>query len=186
MSALPAALARRLDRIEALREEALGLAGRLEPGRLTTPPRPGAWSVLEIVEHLVVGEVDVMGDLTDAAERPGRRRRLRHRLTLPLVMGVLRFRIPVKVPSEGMLPTGDRTLDELAEAWRERHGRLRALTAELGRAGRRRAIFRHPVAGPLTLPQTLRLIEVHLRRHLRQIREVEEALREDESGADAG
>lgn len=159
----------RLHRIETKRQQLLTRAGAMEAERLTARPRPEKWSTLEILEHLVLAERDVFGDLTAAAPRQPRRRRVRDHLRFVVVMVVLRFDIPVRAPSRAMLPTGARTLDDLRQAWEAHHGQLRALIERGDRTLTRGAIFRHPVAGPLTLRQALLMLEVHLDRHTRQI-----------------
>ena len=49
---------------------------------------------------------------------------------------------------------------------RNRLGYVTALDAE----GLRRAPFRHPITGPLTTAQAIRIADVHLRRHTGQLR----------------
>lgn len=88
-------------------------------------------------------------------------------------MGVLRFDIPVKIPAKAMRPVGGRTLQELGASWKENHSCLRTFVAALDTSGAKRAIFRHPVAGPISVNQGLLMLELHLDRHIRQIRRLE-------------
>lgn len=162
----PMSALRQLDRIEQKRTSLLDAVARLEPSRLDAHPVPGKWSIREIIEHLVLAERSVLGDLSGLQERP---RSFRHRVRYLIVMGVLRGRIPVRAPSTAMLPTGERSLPELRETWDESHRRLRAYVSGLDRRGLRRAVFRHPFAGPLPVPQALRMLEAHLATHTRQI-----------------
>ena len=85
-----------------------------------------------------------------------------------IVMFILRFDIPVKVPSTGMLPKG-RHLEVLERRWRELHQGVRDFVHSLSRDRERAGIFVHPVAGPLTVGQMLFMLDVHLQRHARQI-----------------
>lgn len=163
-------LLRRLEAVDARRRALLDEISALDPGTLERRPADGGWNLLEVVEHLVMAEVDVLGDLDAARERPSRRRTVRHRFGYLLVLAILGLGIPVKVPSQGMLPKGGRTLEELRAAWDDTHRRLRAYAASMDAESLRRAPFRHPVAGPLTLGQAVRMLEVHLRRHQGQIR----------------
>jgi len=159
----------RLTRIEATRRLVLERAAALTSERLTARPGHDRWSMLDILEHLVLAERDVFGDLSTAGARQPQRRRVRDHVSFVVVMAVLRFGIPVKAPSRGMLPTGARTLDDLRQSWEEHHRQLRALIDGGTRAVTGGAIFRHPVAGPLTMRQALAMLEVHLDRHRRQI-----------------
>ena len=53
---------------------------------------------------------------------------------------------------------------------------MRAYVAGLGPEGFRRAVFEHPVAGPLTVEQAVRMDQVHLETHVRQIRRLQRLL----------
>jgi uncharacterized damage-inducible protein DinB len=165
MSPSPQALIRSLDdQRRALLESLDSLSGE----ELRTRPHPGAWSILEILEHLVVSEAAILQGLPPRAELVDRPRNLSNRIKLLVVMAVLRWRIPVKVPSRRMLPTGQRSLDELRTQWDEHLTWLGAFVAEAGDAASG-ACFSHPVAGPVTLIQALRMDLLHLRTHQRQI-----------------
>jgi len=85
-------------------------------------------------------------------------------------MAILRFGIPVKVPSRRMVPTGQAPLTELRKRWDGNLHWLRTYAAGLEGGGEQRAVFLHPVAGPITLAQALRMDRLHLGVHLRQIR----------------
>lgn len=143
----------------------------LGPEALQARPAEGAWSILEIVEHLVVAEQVILQGLPDPASLVDRPRSLRQRCTYPLVWLVLRLRIPVKAPSRRMLPAGGATLAELRERWDATHEWLRAYAEGLPPDGSGKAVFAHPVCGPLTLVQALRLDRLHLETHAGQIRE---------------
>ena len=155
--------------LDARRTALLSEVGTLRPEELRASPTPGIWSVLEVVEHLVAAEQVILQGLPDPATLTPRPRELRHRLTYPLVWAVLRFGIPVKAPSRRMLPTGGASLDELRTRWEATYRWLRTYAAGLA-PGSDPAVFRHPVCGPLTLRQALRLDRLHLEVHARQIR----------------
>ena len=165
----------RLRAIEAKRSRLIDRVSGLEPARLTRRPGPEKWSILEIVEHLVLAETDVFGDLDTLGERRSRRRQPRDRLLYPLVMFILRFGIPVRVPSQGMVPRGERRLDELRAEWEANHARLGAWIRASDPGSLERPLFVHPVAGPMTTTQTLKMLDVHLGRHDRQIMAILEA-----------
>ena len=158
----------RLARIERTREELLGRVRALPHDARARSPREGKWSILQIVDHLVAAEEDVFGDPDRLAELAARPRSIRHRIMFWIVMFILRFDIPVKVPSTGMLPKG-RDLEALERRWVELHEGVRDFVGGLSRDGERAAIFAHPVAGPLTTGQMLFMLDVHLQRHARQI-----------------
>jgi hypothetical protein len=141
----------------------------LDAPTLQARPRPGAWSILEIVEHLVVAESVILLGLPSRAELVARPRSLEHRLKFLAVLLVLKLQIPVRVPSRRMLPTGQRSLAELRTIWDGHVHWLRAFTEASEEDDLGQAFFTHPVAGPITLTQALRLDLLHLQTHSRQI-----------------
>jgi len=157
------------DRRRALLDEMEGLSAE----DLQARARPGKWSILEIVEHLMIAERIVLAGLPPPAELVERPRSLKNRAVYPLVIFVLRFSIPVKVPSRRMLPSGTMSLAEIRSQWDETVRWLGAYAAGLGPDGHSKAVFLHPVAGPITLTQALRMDRLHLETHIRQIRRLQ-------------
>ena len=144
----------------------------LDPERLSTRPLPGKWSILEIIEHLVVAESEILENLPDPSHLTERTRNLKSRFTYPIVMFVLRYRIPVKVPSRRMIPHGKTSLVALRHRWDESQGWFKSYIESLQEADFARTIFQHPVAGPLNVVQTVRMGELHLEIHARQIKKL--------------
>lgn len=159
--------------VDALDQDRLALLDGVEAlgaDAISARPQPDTWSILEIVEHLVLAEAAILQGLPPAAELNDRPRSLKHRLRFQVVMAILRFGIPVRVPSRSMVPTGQAPLTELRRRWDENLHWLRSYAGGLDAVGERRAVFLHPVAGPITLAQALRMDRLHLDVHLRQIR----------------
>jgi hypothetical protein len=162
----------RLDSIEAKRVRLMEELAGADPALLSARPGPGKWSIREIVEHLVLSERDVLGEPDELAAREPLKRSTKDRFRYLIVMFILRFDIPVKAPSPGMLPEGDRDLAGLGVDWEAGHAELRRWLESSDPAIVARPLFVHPVAGPMTTAQSLRMLEVHLDRHLRQIRSI--------------
>lgn len=161
------ALERRLDAYDRTRRALLDEMDALDPILLSFSHRAGEWSILEILEHLVLAERAVLQDLPEPYRLEAREPRLRHRLAYTTVTFLLKFRIPVRVPSPAMVPQGDKSLLDVRRLWDEN---ARWLRAYVGRGqGLSRAVFRHPVAGPMTVSQAVRAGQLHLAVHRRQI-----------------
>jgi DinB family protein len=163
-------LDKRLQAFNEKRGALLDEMGALDPAKLVAKPLADKWSILEIIEHLVVAEREVLKRLPQPSQLAERERNLKNRFTYLMVMFVLRYGIPVKVPSPAMVPRGNRSLDELRRLWDENQEWLRAYVARLDPKGFRRAVFEHPVAGPLTVEQAVHMDQVHLDTHVRLIR----------------
>ncbi len=162
-------LAARLHAIETKRIRLQQRVSVLEPHVVTARPRPDKWSILEIVEHLVLSERVVFGPLDTLEQRTPRERSLRNRALYWVVMFILRFDIPVKVPSAALRPEGTRSVGDLWVQWEASHAALHRWVEASDTRVRRHALFSHPVAGAMTMADTLRMLDVHLDRHIRQI-----------------
>ena len=148
----------------------------LEPGTLLARPLAGKWSILEIVEHLVLAERVVFQGMPEPSQVKVRELRLKDRIRYLIVMFVLRTGIPVGVVSPAMLPEGGRDIAELRRLWDENQAWLRAYAGYLGAQGSHRPALKHPVAGPITVKQAAVMSRVHLDRHIRQIRRLQKLL----------
>ena len=85
-------------------------------------------------------------------------------------------------PFRGRAPAGARpaeepeSLESVRGRWDAVRGRWRERLESYPDALLRRAIFRHPFAGRLSMAQTLKFVDDHLRHHVRQIGRLERAL----------
>jgi len=164
-----ARLQQRLRALDERRRALLDEVEALSADRLTARPLPGKWSILEIVEHLVLAERDVLQNLPEPSQLVGRKRDLKARISYPMVVFVLKYGIPVEVPSPRMVPTGHASLAGLRREWDESQRWLRSYVDGLDEHGFGSAVFVHPVTGPLTVAQAIRLDQVHVETHARQI-----------------
>lgn len=146
----------------------------LAPLALSFKPAPRSWSILEVVQHLVLSEQDVIGAARFADSPAFRRRDLRAFLGYPMVFLVLYYGVPWPVPSAGMIPDGRTTLAELRAQWSDLHAWLQSYVESLTPATIKRAVFYHPLTGPITVEQTLVLSHIHLTCHLRQIERIKQ------------
>lgn len=160
----------RLARVRRERERFLAGVRDAAGDALSRPPAPGMWSTLQILEHLVRAEDSILRGLADPSARVERRRTWKDRLLYGVVLAVLRLRLPVPVVSSDMEPSGGASPEALERAWEESLRRVEAHVGCAAAADLRRAVFRHPVAGPLDLGRALRIDELHIRAHGRELR----------------
>ena len=166
----------RLDRIERKRVALLNEVANLEPWQLVAHPILGKWSICEIIEHLVLAEKDVVGDFSRLGDLEEQPRGFKNYVLYIVVMFILKFSIPVKTPSAAMVPRGEQPLDHIRKMWDENHRHLRSFVGGLDQRGTRRVIFGHPITGPISVSQGIRMLDVHLDTHIRQIRKLKQLL----------
>ena len=145
----------------------------LNEDQIRGKPGPDNWSVLEIVQHMVLSEREVLQDLPGSKKLTDRKRGFRARLSYAVVLAVLRWNIPAPVPSDGMVPDGNTSLSKLRQQWDENLRWLRDYLDNLRPEDLQRAVFRHPIAGPMTVVQTIHMAQLHFDVHRRQIRKAQ-------------
>ncbi|MEK7752131.1 MAG: DinB family protein [Acidobacteriota bacterium] len=144
-----------------------GEVSGLSPAQLRFRPAPGAWSIIEVVEHLVVAEPIYWQDLRKAMQAPPSSRKRTGTDAEVLWYGI------------------DRTQPQKAVAAEESTGQLRDLGAGLDAFGKLRArmldyarttnddLRSHVVEREQSdAYQWLLLISTHAQRHILQIREI--------------
>lgn len=168
------ALQSRFDAIAHRRQRLLDHLGTLDDAALRYRPTPGAWSLLQVAQHLVLLERLVLKAMI-RDPRPGVRRRWWHSIGARMVAFVFRHGFRVPAPTRKVVPLEDTPLEESARQWAdlraELHTFLEAATPERAQA----LGWRHPVSGPLDVYGTLDFLATHHDHHLRQVERIETA-----------
>ena len=169
-------LQRRFDAIE--RQRALLQSGALasSEAQLNWTPKAGAWSIGQVVHHLVLSDETIgrAQDVGQAATEEPMFRVLPRAWRRALVLTAFRRNAILPLPSPAVEPRGDVPLSRLLERWQAVREEMRG-ALDIQRGGDVR--YSHPVLGPLTAAQMLELGQTHTAYHTRQI----EALRRDPS-----
>jgi uncharacterized damage-inducible protein DinB len=134
----------------------------------------GAWSLAQLVEHLVLVEEGTLRFLTKKTPRPDTRplaQRIRFhafRLMMPLA-------IRVRVPVPSVLPTSDVPLEQLATRWDAARAALERYLEGVRQEQLRLLVFKHAFGGPLTVLETLDVFRLHIVHHGHQLRRIRSA-----------
>ena len=171
----PALLPELQDRFDAIEDQRHALIARLQTADeslLQHHPAPGSWSILQVVEHLLLVEQLVVKTMKRAT-RPIVRRRWWHRVGGWMVAFVFRHGFRVPAPSRKVVPVADTPLDVSSQNWDALRMELRSFLDATTPDSARLLGFRHPVSGPLDIPSTLDFIREHFDHHLRQIARIE-------------
>jgi hypothetical protein len=167
-----AGLRARLDRLEAARASVLSLLEGREHAELDRPPGPGRWSALQVLHHVVEAEAGTLAYVRKkmqagpALPRGAVSSRLRRAILEVALALPLRFRAPA------VAATVPDTVDPAAlrSRWEQVRRDWRDLVETFPRELEARLVFRHPVAGRLTLADTLAVLQAHLGHHVPQVR----------------
>jgi uncharacterized damage-inducible protein DinB len=152
--------------LEVERGRPLGEFAAWSPLRLRFRPSPGAWSVVEVLDHIVKAEAGTIADVRmglrnphqlGEQERPGiaaldRALRSDQRFTVPAEAGAI-------------LPDSTIALSEVAERWDRARSELKSLLDKLPADHAQSGVFRHPFAGWMTVADVLDHFSAHLYHH---------------------
>jgi uncharacterized damage-inducible protein DinB len=170
-----ASLAKRFARLEDARSELARELTCLSVQQQTFRPAPGAWSVAEVVDHIVRVEAAIL----EGASKPGvnrtdwKARPARLVLTWAVFTLGLRIRVPERV--KHVTPSADAALDDALRRWGEVRERMREFLAQLTPEQLGQLAIKHPIAGPFSYRDFLAFPEWHLRHHRRQIARIRRA-----------
>jgi uncharacterized damage-inducible protein DinB len=169
-----AATRRQFDRLNQETEELLAELRAYAEAELNQPPRPGAWSAVQTMHHLM---------LTEGAALTYLRKKLSHQPQLKRAglpekarewLLALYFRTNMKRQAPAYI-SGDRlpqtaSLTTTQEQWRKARQALRDYLAGLDASVFTKSVFKHPFVGRMSLAGMLYFHLLHFRHHRKQIR----------------
>jgi uncharacterized damage-inducible protein DinB len=127
------------------------------------------WSIVEVIEHLVAAEENMLEHLTGATSATTLDPQDRSAKNYHIVIKVMTKDIPVDVPDESLEPHGQFSLEELLGRWDDTRKKTRTYIDGINSEKVEDLVYRHPFAGPLNMAETLRFIDVHFDNHMRHI-----------------
>lgn len=146
------------------------------------PPRAGAWSAVEVVEHLVIAEELTLHGLLHPRAPGARGSAVAASIRLQLLRVLFASPARVRAPSARLLPSGGQALEPLLARWEAASGGIAEWVLALPPERGRERPFRHPVCGWLRADQMLTFHEAHLRHHARQVTRTHRAVVQQAAG----
>lgn len=166
-----------LDRLQREKAALLDELRGWPPDRLALRPAEGSWSALEVLDHLVLTEREITAAVRAGAGQP-KKIGVRDRLGFLMVERVFLTERRVKVPKAvtTVLPGKDLELARISERWDADRGELAHVLEGCSRLTAQDGVFRHPVAGMMTIGQVLRFFSVHIVHHRFQLARIQASL----------
>lgn len=159
------------DMMEAERQQLLQRLQHYSEETLNQKPTPTTWSVTETIYHLKIAEQGALGYLRKKLEVGGHQKvwwsaGMKQRLLNWAVMLPVKYKAPaiVQVP-EGV----EVTYHQAVREWDEVRKALRKEYENVDESGIDHALFKHPMAGKLSIMQSVRFMRQHVIRHVGQI-----------------
>jgi hypothetical protein len=155
-------------KIETRHQEIFDLIDELTPEQLLFKPEPSHWSILQVLQHVILGAQGLRRSEAELRDNP-LREILKPGEMVKVVMDVLVNDVPVDVPDPSMEPDGELTVEELRVIWEKERRGVAALLETVTAENHEQVMFSHAAAGPLTALQMLEVAEAHIETHRRQI-----------------
>jgi len=145
------------------------------PEQLNRKPAPNQWSVMQVVNHVMMAEAGSLNYLKKKLSDPSAIKKAgigsafrTWLLNLSQIIPGLKFKAPAFINEDKLPPVSDR--EAVFQQWRAGRAALRAFLESQPDEIFTLEAFRHPRAGRMTIGQMLSFFESHLNRHVRQIR----------------
>ena len=150
------------ERAESLKTDILAKADALSPSQQNTAPKPGEWSVAQVVSHLVIAEQFVTGYGAAHVETlPA----LANPLVIRLVCNALAAGIALPAPAITEPSPEPAPLPTLAREWQTERDKLQSL---LNSAQPDTLYGVHPYFGTITVRQTVEMLAAHTAYHYKR------------------
>lgn len=143
----------------------------LDPNVIAQKPDENSWSLLEISHHLFLVESNTLQAVEKQISSSEETASLgiMSKIRLWFLKRILNGSIRVKVPVAKVLPRSDVTFQEIKDGWRHFHSSWPAIIDGFDPKRANQRVFRHPVAGWMSLSQTVEFLLTHMEHHMAQV-----------------
>lgn len=170
MSSEPEHCHRIFARLERERREILSELARWPPGCVNFRPSPGAWSAVDVLDHIVRAETGSVEDIRRGLKLPhpiGPEDRPGVAALHRALRSEQRFEVPPG--ADEILPDGKITFAEVHARWERTREELGLLLNGLGPGDTLAGVFQHPFAGWMNISELLEHFSDHLFHHRFQL-----------------
>ncbi len=167
-------LNQRFERLQSTRRELSTKLRACATPQLQFRPKPEAWSITEILHHLILVESFVVAYFEKKLDKRSSLRKVSWSAGLrsTVMTWALRSPLKFKAPSPHVLPTPGLALDDLQMQWESLRQKLQTLLERVTPEMLQLRLYRHPLAGLLTVTHMLIFLQEHLEHHAQQIEKI--------------
>lgn len=172
-SSMPPSTHQQFRRMDAQLNQLLEQLKHLSHQQLNRKPNEESWSVMQVLHHLMLVERYAMLYLqkklsyNPALKKAGLSASLRELALRAYLRSPLKFQAPESI-SGANLPA-ESSFWEIAKQWKLQRAELKSYLESLPPELYSKEVYKHPLAGRLSLKGMMSFFEDHFNRHLRQI-----------------
>ena len=171
-----ASLAAELDSLEQRRNALTRHLAEYPDAQLRLRPKPDSWSLLEVMEHLMLSEEASLDWVTRTRRGRVLQRRWYHGALALLIARALDSAMRVPWTGRRITPTGTSDLATLQRQWAEVAAGWQAYARSITGAAENALVFRHPIGVPMNAQETLVFLRRHFDHHMHQVRRIERSM----------
>lgn len=163
------------DELEKQREEILQSVKQLSHEAFNQAPKPGKWSVAQILTHILTSEKLSLGYMRKKVQGIDRLEDSGILESLRLWLLIVSQRIPVKYKAPRVVVENTPetlSLAQVTEEWTNFRKELAVFLSMIDDKHARRVIYKHPLAGRFDVRQTLIFFREHINHHRPQIERI--------------
>lgn len=142
--------------------------------KLNEPPRENAWSVLQIMQHLMKAEsgsiayVQKKLSYEPTLEEAGVKAVFNSLMLNISLSSPIKVKAPEQISGDNLLT--DLTFWDVAKQWKQQRKELTTYLEGLPLDLFTKEVYKHPMTGKMTLSNMLSFFDAHVDRHTKQIR----------------
>jgi hypothetical protein len=166
-------VAKLFQKLETSRLTILSLTEGFSEQQLNFKPSPQEWSMAQVIKHLVMTETQILQYVQRRMEKGGLYDAdFKSWMRYMLVKLALRYRKKIKAPKQVAQPPDQLNPSQVKQEWEQLRQQWQKTLAGLPPEMVGKNVFRHPLAGDMSIGHTLGFMEEHVRHHMAQIRRI--------------
>ncbi|QCR25004.1 DinB family protein [Pontibacter sp. SGAir0037] len=158
-------------RLEKSRNQLLDELEGLDDDLLNTPATEAKWSINQVLSHLLQVEQFTVSYIQRKIQKEEELEASLFSNTVKTALVKLALLSPFKFKAPAVVATvpDKANFSSLRHQWNETRYKLEDLLTDLPDTFQNKYLFKHPIAGPMTVQQTLSFLHDHFHHHLPQI-----------------
>lgn len=161
--------------IEEQRKNLLNEIAKLSHAQQNFKPAPEAWSILQVVNHLLYSETNIVKYMLKkiqgiaTVEKAGVQAKLRSVMLNTFLKSPLKFKAP-----KAAMPVQEEVyiFENLRKQWNETRAGFAKILDQLNPADAEKLLFKHPISGKFNIYQTMSFMQEHIAHHIRQVQRI--------------